>query len=246
MIETVVLGFFFGVLINVSGIGAGVVVVPALMLIKGLPPSEAIAVGATFSVLAKASISVGHLFSKRINTTLAKEFLIYSAPLTCVVAAALSAMANHVDQAQFSAIATTLLITAASMGLIMMFRPFRQLFSRLSLRTSAVLTGLVVGATGAGGGILVVPALLTSAKLPIKEAIATSVPIGLILSALTAFGFASGGHLDLSIVLTLFAGCLVSLPVGQWVAHRLPEELTLRITMALIFVSIVGLFIRAI
>ena len=55
------------------------------------------------------------------------------------------------------------------------------------------LTGIITGFVGAGGGFLIVPALVFFAKLPIKKAIGTSL---VIISANSLFGFANDLFLE--------------------------------------------------
>ena len=59
---------------------------------------------------------------------------------------------------------------------------------RLVIIIAGLLTGILTGLFGVGGGFLVVPALLFAAKMPIKKAITTSLLI-IFLISVTSFGF---------------------------------------------------------
>lgn len=87
------------------------------------------------------------------------------------------------------------------------------------------LVGLVMGLTGAGGGIIAVPLLVFGLQLPMSEA----GPIGLL-----AVGMASGmgalAGLRLGIVryraaLLVAAVGIVASPLGLWLAHRLDTRM---------------------
>jgi uncharacterized membrane protein YfcA len=61
--------------------------------------------------------------------------------------------------------------------------------NQLLLILQGLLVGVVTGMVGAGGGFLIVPALLLFANLPMKKAIPTSL---FIIAINTLFGFISG------------------------------------------------------
>ena len=81
-----------------------------------------------------------------------------------------------------------------------------------------------MGLTGVGGGVLVIPALATRGGLAIKVAIATSIPIGLILSLAVSLTLGSSGLVDYQLVISLLIGALVATPIGMRLFHLLPEK----------------------
>jgi uncharacterized membrane protein YfcA len=84
-----------------------------------------------------------------------------------------------------------------------------------------IVTGLLSGFFGIGGGFLIVPALVASTSMPIYRAIGTS------LIAVTAFGlataanYASSGMLDWPLAGSLIAGGLVGSMLGAAAARKL-------------------------
>lgn len=98
-----------------------------------------------------------------------------------------------------------------------------------------ILVGLVMGLTGAGGGILAVPLLVFSLDLPILEA----APVALLAVSISA---AVGAMLGLkakivryrATLLIAFCGILM-VPIGVWIAYRLDTTL-----MSLLFASVLG------
>ncbi|KAB2932824.1 MAG: sulfite exporter TauE/SafE family protein [Candidatus Contendobacter sp.] len=91
---------------------------------------------------------------------------------------------------------------------------------RLALTGSA--TGLLSGLFGVGGGFLIVPALVLVASLPMRRAVATSLWVIAIISAL---GFAShllaGARLDLELTAGFVGGGLAGMALGIGVGRRI-------------------------
>lgn len=85
--------------------------------------------------------------------------------------------------------------------------------------------GVITGLVGAGGGFLIIPALIHFAKLPMKQAVGTSL---IIIAAKSLIGF--GGDLRGSEVinwtfLLQFTGvAVVGILAGAALSHRIPNE----------------------
>ncbi len=90
-----------------------------------------------------------------------------------------------------------------------------------SLLIPGLLVGLVTGLLGAGGGFLIIPALVLLIKLPMKTAVGTSL---LIIAINSTFGFVfSIGHFHLNwSLLLLFTGLSVA---GVFTGSRLAEKI---------------------
>ena len=105
--------------------------------------------------------------------------------------------------------------------------------------------GLLMGLTGVGGGVMVVPALTTSGGLKIKAAVATSIPIGLILSLAVSVTLGSSGLVDYALVTSLLIGATIAIPLGTRLFHRFPESVIQHLTCGLISVALIDLAFEA-
>ena len=105
--------------------------------------------------------------------------------------------------------------------------------------------GLLMGLTGVGGGVMVVPALTTSGGLTIKVAVATSIPIGLILSLAISVTLGSSGLVDYTLVTSLLIGAAVAIPLGTRLFHRFSENFIQHFTCGLISVALIDLTLEA-
>jgi uncharacterized membrane protein YfcA len=92
----------------------------------------------------------------------------------------------------------------------------------LVLMLSGVLTGLLSGLFGVGGGFLIVPALVLVVSLPMQRAVATSL---LIIAIISASGSASyllaGRPLALTVTLLFVLGGLGGMALGARLSRRL-------------------------
>lgn len=91
------------------------------------------------------------------------------------------------------------------------------------------LVGLVLGLTGAGGGILAVPALMLGLGMNLTDA----TPISLVAiggaASLGALDGLANGQVRYRAALFMAALGMASAPLGVWLAHRLPQSLLVTI-----------------
>jgi uncharacterized protein len=85
--------------------------------------------------------------------------------------------------------------------------------------------GVLTGLVGAGGGFLIIPALVVLAKLPMKKAIGTSL---MIIAAKSLIGFTGdlsrGTQMDWSFLLTFSSIAVLGILVGTQLGKRIPNE----------------------
>ncbi len=103
-----------------------------------------------------------------------------------------------------------------------------------------MLTGVLSGMFGVGGGFLVVPALLAVAALPIERALATSL-VGIALVSVSAFfaNFLITPSLPLEPAAWFLGGGALGMTTGVWIKDFLPALALRRIFAAMIvFVAV--------
>lgn len=95
-----------------------------------------------------------------------------------------------------------------------------------------VLEGLMVGAVtglvGAGGGFLVVPALVLFAKLPMRSAVGTSLLVIAMKSFAAFAGYASTTHVDFPFAAMATVAAVAGSFAGSSLAGRVPQTLLRR------------------
>jgi len=96
-------------------------------------------------------------------------------------------------------------------------------FPMIALEGSVV--GVITGIVGAGGGFLIIPALVLLAKLPMKMAVGTSL---LIIAAKSLIGFLgdlSTQTIDWQLLLIFTALSIVGIFIGSALSKKINEEI---------------------
>lgn len=84
------------------------------------------------------------------------------------------------------------------------------------LMAQGVAIGFVTGLVGAGGGFLIIPALVLLAGLPMKKAVATSLFIIAINSLIGFTGDVTNMNIDWPFILTFTALSIIGIFIGIW------------------------------
>jgi len=101
-----------------------------------------------------------------------------------------------------------------------------------------MITGLVAGLTGTGGGALLVPAMTMLLGVPIHEAVATSMYSMLLASITAAFRHHLNGDIDYNVAPAFIAGALIGAFIGPRITLRLkPQTLRLIVASVLLVVA---------
>jgi uncharacterized membrane protein YfcA len=106
--------------------------------------------------------------------------------------------------------------------------------------------GVLAGLFGIGGGLLIVPALVLFAGMPIIMATGTSLGALLLpVGALGAWEYYRNGHLDARAAVIVALGLFLGAPVGARVAQVLPAAVLQRGFAAFLVVVAVRLWVKA-
>ncbi|MGB0393364.1 MAG: sulfite exporter TauE/SafE family protein, partial [Flavobacteriaceae bacterium] len=84
--------------------------------------------------------------------------------------------------------------------------------------------GFLTGLVGAGGGFLIIPALVLLAKLPMKQAVATSLLIITVKSLIGFLGDVQNSVIDWNFLLFFSALSVVGIFIGQFLGQRIKGE----------------------
>ncbi len=218
-----------GLLIYLSGVGAGVIVVPVMVTLFDTPVATAVGTASLFSVACKMAAGLSHVQQKNVSRRLLKAFL-PAAVVACLWFAALISLALPTvwpqGKTQVELFLKLLVLAVGSLAVASIYVPqVKQWLMRLRIRSTALTTGALMGATGTGGGVLVVPALMAEGSESTQRIIGTSLIIGLILSAVTALFYGAAGSLNLPMALWMTGGSLLAMPLGRFVFTRVSSKM---------------------
>jgi hypothetical protein len=230
------LGLVSGISIGCIGIG-GVILVPALVQIGGVPIHTAIASAMAGYVLT-GLVGTGVFLKKgTLDWPSARLLLIGAMP-----AAILGSVAANAAPPFLLELIVALLTTFA--GLQTLARRPTKIDERAPKFTFTKSTGVGVGAltgffsalTGTGGPLVLVPVLLWL-EVPVLITIGLAQAIQLPIAVLATLSNAANGTLDLPLALSLGAG----LTLGAWCGARLAHALNQRVLRRVVAVVLIGI-----
>jgi uncharacterized membrane protein YfcA len=217
-------GLLAGLVGALMGVGGGIVAVPFLNLVAGVPIHSAAAAG-LISTLSVSCGAAGRYLRRGglvdVHTALRLEFFaavgglfggiavgwLRGPAVQLLFAAALVYACVHIVRSVLGSKGDTAAAEASRARTLVTF-------------SLCLLAGIMSGLLGIGGGIVVVPALHLVLRLPFKSATATS-NFMMGLTAVPALcGFVSRGDLDLYVAAPLAAGVLLGASIGARIMPR--------------------------
>jgi uncharacterized membrane protein YfcA len=235
------IGLVLGLTFSVLGAGGGLVAVPLLTWLFGLTLADAAGTSLAVIFVAAVAAAVGYARAGRVEWRTVGLL----GPVAMIGSTA-GARLNPLVPERLAALLFALVVLGATASLYVE-RPAqpRRAPTPLLLASGLGLGGLT-GLLGVGGGFLVVPALVTLARLPLPLAIGTStalVSLSSLAGAVTTL--ASRPHLA-SIALPIGLGAMVGGLAGVRLSGRLPERL-LRLGFTLLAIGVgLSMLLRAV
>ena len=241
MIAVLPLAVLVGISLGLVGGGGSILTVPILMYAAHLGAKEAIAT----SLLVVGSASLVGALHKRADVDWRNALLFGAAGMAGAYGG------GRVAELIPGTIIVALFVVMMIVTGVLMLRagrateappaaPPRRPLVRIVLEGLAV--GAVTGLVGAGGGFLVVPALVLLGGLPMKRAVATSL---VVIAGKSFAGFAGYlGHVDIDVTLTaVVAGAaIVGTAAGSLIARRVSAA-RLKKTFAALVLVVAGLML---
>lgn len=239
---TLLLSVLVGVSLGLLGGGGSILTVPILAYVAGLDVKEAIA-GSLFVVGVTSAVSVvSHARTGRVRW---RTGLIFGA--AGMAGAFLGGLlGGYIPGAVLMiGFALMMLVTALAMIRGRTRVPVGVAVVRelpvLKVVVEGLVVGLVTGLVGAGGGFLVVPALVLLGGLPMSVAVGTSLLVIALKSFAGLVGYLTSVQLDWPLVLAVTAAAVAGSFVGARLAGIVPEQV-LRRGFG-VFVLVMALFV---
>jgi uncharacterized membrane protein YfcA len=235
-----IIGYIASILIGISlgliGGGGSILTVPVLVYLFHIDPVQATA----YSLfIVGASSLVGAWPKYKQGFVNLKTAIIFGIPSIAAVFATrkfiVPAIPNELGE--FAGIAITksllmmmlfaVLMVAASFSMIRSKKnketelEGEQKFNYPLILIEGALVGILTGLVGAGGGFLIIPALVMLSKLPMKQAVGTSL---LIIAAKSLIGFTGdlgNRTMDWTLLLTVTALAIAGIFIGDKLSKRI-------------------------
>ncbi len=100
----------------------------------------------------------------------------------------------------------------------------KQKFNYPLILIEGAVVGVLTGLVGAGGGFLIIPALVILSKLPMKEAVGTSLVIVAAKSLIGFFGESGETAINWSLIATVTAFAVVGIFIGSLLSKKIDGE----------------------
>ena len=227
------LAALIGATLGLLGAGGSILMVPVLVYVLGFSAKPAIAM--SLPVIGTTSLvgAIGHWRAGNVQLRAALTFGAI-AMLGSFTGARLAAFVS--EEVQLMTLAIAMLGAAVSMlrgggGSAReadVGSPPPVQSPRWVLLTTALGIGLLTGVVGVGGGFLIVPALVLLARVPIKQAIGTSLVVIAMNSTSGALGYAGQFEVPWRFVLMFTAIAIAGILVGTRLVRFVSQQVLRR------------------
>lgn len=240
-----IIGYFASALIGVSlgliGGGGSILTVPVLVYLFGVDPVLATA----YSLFIVGSTSLVGVFPKyKEGLVNVKTAVIFGIPAIMAVYATRAWLVPMIPNPVFSIgdfVVSKAMLMMGLFAILMVFASYSMIRDKKSSSKEAEVTGpqkfnypmilaegaivgVLTGLVGAGGGFLIIPALVLFSKLPMKQAVGTSL---LIIAAKSLIGFTgdiSQYEMDWTLLGVVTALAIVGIFIGNRLSRSVDGE----------------------
>jgi len=223
----IVLGFIIAVAIGVTGVGAGVITAPVLILFLHVPPARAVGTALVFSTAVKMLVVPMQIYRKQVDYRILRYLLAGGIPGVLAGSFILAKLNTRgANGTLYATLGSTIVVMAALNLYRMWLHPARGNSRDLSrwLPAIALPIGAEVGFSSAGAGALGSLALLWMTPLTTARVVGTDLFFGLCLS-LVGGGFQlTAGNYDLAMLTQLIIGGVFGAFAGTYLAAITPQR----------------------
>ena len=231
------IGFVIAVSVGLTGIGGGSFTVPALLLIAGMPPAEAVGTTFVFAGILRLVAAPFYLAKRQVHPRYFRLLLMGAIPGLVIGMLALRMLAKHNSNALIVLVVGILLTLSSSIS----FVPRAQVpgFARKNshrLPWLAFPIGVESGFSSAGAGALGTVLLLNYSEMSPAQVVGTDVLFGLVLATIGATIHWSLGSISGAVLAQLLIGGIPGVIVGCLLSRKVPAK-KLKAVVALIAIG---------
>ena len=221
------LAILVGLSLGLMGGGGSILTVPIFVYVAGIATKSAVAMSLPVVGFTSLVGAVGHWRSGNVNVRAALTFGAV-AMVGAFAGARMSAWLS--GSAQMALLAAVMLVAAAAMLRQRPADPATPAPSRSGavIAAAAAGVGVLTGLVGIGGGFLAVPALVLLVRLPMREAIGTSLLVIALNSGAGLLGYAGQVDMDWRYVALFAAFATAGIALGTYLVRFVPQTLLRR------------------
>jgi uncharacterized membrane protein YfcA len=241
MFEYIALGFFIAFAIGLTGVSAGTLTAPLLILL-GLDPAKAVGSALAFSTVVKFPAMLTHALYKNLDYKTLLLMLLGGVPGTLLGSLLLTLFHNPLGLKKILLLVIGITIVfSVLLNLFMVWkgRRFDLTKYKYLLPVACFLIGIEVGLTSAGAGALGMVLLLYFTKLSPAKAVGVDIAFGLACSFVGGVSHLLQSHTETWIFVPMSFGGLAGVLLGTHLARTLnPKPLKVAISILLVVIAI--------
>jgi uncharacterized protein len=232
-----ILGFAIAVVIAITGVGAGSLIAPLLILFLRVPVAEAVGTALVYSAAVKFIVVPVQIWKRRIDWKTLGLILATGLPGVAIGSFIFQRMAHNEANSFWLYMALGLMIVVSSgWHVYRHFRPAREMARRSNspgwLAAVMLPIGAEVGFSSSGAGALGTLALLGLTPLDARRVVGTDLAFGLCLSIVGGTLHLHSAGLNSSLVINLIVGGVLGGIVGTGLASKIPVR-AMRLALSL-------------
>jgi len=219
------LGFLIALSVGLTGIGGGSFTVPALLLVAGLPPVEAVGTTFVFAGVLRLVAAPFYLATRQVHSRYFRLLLLGAVPGLVIGMVALRILAKQDSNALIVFLVGILLTLSSSVS----FVPRAQVpgFARKNshwLPWLAFPIGVESGFSSAGAGALGTVLLLNYSEMVPAQVVGTDLVFGLVLATIGSAIHWTFGSVSTAVLAQLLLGGIPGVIAGCFLSRKLPAQ----------------------
>jgi uncharacterized membrane protein YfcA len=222
------IGFVIALFIALTGVGAGTITVPVLVLFLGVPAQTAVGIGLMFSTAVKLILVPAQIARRNVVWRVLGYMVLGGAPGVILGSLFLKQLVNAGSQNLMNALLGIILVSTSAWQIFVYFKPMKQntkASDRYPLQALLMFpVGAEVGFSSAGAGALGSASLLSLTSLLPAQVVGTDIAFGFLISLI-----GSGAHWfshasDPKLLTELIIGGVFGAITGTLVSVRIPRR----------------------
>jgi uncharacterized membrane protein YfcA len=227
----ILVGFFVGTLIGLTGLGGGVLLLPILIFGLRVPAIVAVGSDALFNFFTKIPASLVHLRKGTVRRKVVLALAVGSVPGSATGVFYLTHLRHVYGNGVNDVIKLAIGILLVIIPLLLMFQTRIEerivnrsptLKSFVGMTVIGLGSGFLVGMTSVGSGSIIMMMLLLFYSYPPKVNVGTDIVHAVVLTGVTGFLHFRLGNVDPDLVLALLIGSIPGGLLGSYLSARVP------------------------
>jgi uncharacterized protein len=237
------IGFCIAIVIALTGVGAGVITAPLLILFMHVPVEIAVSTALAYSAIVKLIVVPFQVVRRQVNYRVLGIMLLGGLPGVIFGSVLFKHVATHGPKAALYFVLGAIIVFTSGWHLFRHFRPAgitRPIKERPGWIAAIMLPiGAEVGFSSSGAGALGTVALLSLTSLTATQVVGTDLSFGLAIALVGTGVHLIGGGYNALLLAKLAAGGVVGGLVGSGAAPKIPNRnLRFALSLWLLFIGL--------